>query len=105
MGAWDMSRRRPPPCWTFAVLSLCLAACAAPARVQHPLSTTPVQVLDRTTAIERYLAGRELTPIEGIWVWDNNQYEVAIVRNTLGTATEYQYLGLVTDSQQSNWRR
>lgn len=87
------------------IITCILGACAVPPRVQHPGPAPVAEALDRSKAIDLYFGGQTLASIEGIWVWDNNQYEVAIVRNTSGTAPEYQYLGLVTDTQQSNWRR
>jgi len=87
------------------IITCILVACAVPPRVHHPGPAPVAEALDRSKAIDLYLGGRTLAPIEGIWVWDNNQYEVAIVRNTSETNPEYQYLGLVTDTQQSNWRR
>lgn len=82
----------------MVALPLYLAACAMSMHAHDP-------ALDRTTAIERYFSGRDLAPIEGIWVWHDNQYEIAIIRNTLGVATEYDFLGLVTDTQRPNWSR
>jgi len=100
-----MNRRRASGQSCLAFVALLLASCAAPVRVHHPPAASPAELLDRTTAIDRYFSARDLAPIEGIWVWDNNTYEIAIVRNTTGSAAEYQYLGLVTDTQHSNWRR
>ena len=41
-----------------------------------------VGINNRSDAITKYLSGKDLASIEGVWVWDNNQYEAAIIRNT-----------------------
>ena len=35
-----------------------------------------IGIKDRSDAITKYLSNKELAPIEGVWVWDNNHYEV-----------------------------
>jgi len=64
-----------------------------------------IEIKDRSDAITKYLSSKELTPIEGVWVWDNNTYEAAIIRNTTEYYKEYDYLGVVTDTRNSNWSR
>jgi len=64
-----------------------------------------IGIKDRSNAIAKYLSGKELTPIEGVWVWDDNHYEAAIIRNTTEYYKEYDYLGVVTDTRNSNWSR
>lgn len=61
--------------------------------------STAFGIKDRSDAITKYLSGKELTPIEGVWVWENNNYEVAIVRNTTEFYKEYEYVGVVTDTR------
>ena len=62
-------------------------------------------IKDRGDAISKYLSGKELTPIEGVWVSDNNQYEVAIVRNRTEMYKEYDYLGILTSARNTNQPR
>jgi S1-C subfamily serine protease len=64
-----------------------------------------ILIQDRIAAISTYLSGKELEPIEGVWVWDNNDYEVAIIRNTTEHYKGYDYLGVITDTRNSNWSR
>ena len=66
-----------------------------------PLSkpSTAIGIKDRSDVISKYLAHKELAPIEGVWVWENNNYEVAIIRNTTEFYKEYEYVGVVTDSR------
>jgi len=45
----------------------------------HPgLYKSEIQVSAKVTgrgdAIRKYLSGRELSPIEGIWIWGDSQY-------------------------------
>jgi Trypsin-like peptidase domain len=58
-----------------------------------------IGIKDRSDVISKYLAHKELAPIEGVWVWENNNYEVAIIRNTTEFYKEYEYVGVVTDSR------
>ena len=64
-----------------------------------------IVIKDRPDVITKYFSQRELTPIEGIWVWDNNHYEVAIIRNTTEHYKEYEFVGAVTDTRADAWAR
>lgn len=64
-----------------------------------------IGIKDRSDAIDKYFAHKELTPIEGVWVWDNNHYEVAIIRNNTEFYKEYDYVGVVTDTRVDAWTR
>src|SRR2546422_388134 len=75
------------------------------ADINIPLGELSVQVRDRADAIQKYLSGRELAPIEGVWLWEDNQYEAVIIRNTLGVAPEYEYVGIITDTKKYAWKR
>ncbi|VUX54875.1 protein of unknown function [uncultured Woeseiaceae bacterium] len=55
-------------------------------------------------AIEIYFADRELDPIEGIWTWDKNEYQVAIVKNNTGIEIEYDYVGIVIRTDTGMWK-
>jgi serine protease Do len=62
--------------------------------------------LPRQQLIEEYFAGRELAPVEGIWMWSDNAYEVAIVPNRpeYGLGDQYEYVGFLTDVRRAGWR-
>ncbi|MCJ7557981.1 MAG: serine protease [Gammaproteobacteria bacterium] len=60
--------------------------------------------LTEESAIELYLAGRELTPVEGIWGWADGSYEVVITKNHTGIREEYKYVGILIKSLMSGWR-
>lgn len=64
------------------------------------------KLFTRQKAIETYLQGRDLSPVEGVWVWSDNQYEVAIFkndRNGIGkNYPEYDFVGLITDSREAD---
>lgn len=64
-----------------------------------------IKIKDRSEAIRTYLSEKELTPIQGAWVQGNNAYEVAIIRNTSEYYKEYDYLGVVLDTRETNWSR
>ncbi len=56
-------------------------------------------------AVETFLVGRDLDPIEGAWGQDENMLEVVIARNTFQVASGYDYVGFVTRSDQPDWKR
>lgn len=58
-----------------------------------------VRVKSRSEVIDKYLANRDLAPIEGVWVGSSNGYEVAIIRNTTERFNEYDYLGVIAESR------
>ena len=64
-----------------------------------------IAIKDRSDAIGKYLAHKELAPIEGVWIWDSNHYEVAIIRNHTEHYKEYDYVGVVTDTRVDAWAR
>jgi len=56
-------------------------------------------------AIERFLMGRDLDPVEGAWGQDENLLEVVITKNNFQIASDYDYVGFVTHSDQPDWDR
>lgn len=62
-------------------------------------------IKDRSDVIAGHLSHKELVPVEGVWVWDNNRYEVAIIRNTTEYYKDYDYVGVVTDTRVDTWER
>ncbi|MDH3614413.1 MAG: serine protease [Gammaproteobacteria bacterium] len=56
------------------------------------------------SAIQAYLTGRELAPIEGIWNWSDNAYQVVITKNNTGIGTEYEYVGIIIRANKGGWR-
>lgn len=64
-----------------------------------------IAIKDRSDAIGKFLTEKELAPIEGVWIWDSNHYEVAIIRNNTEYYKEYDYVGVVTDTRVDAWAR
>ncbi len=62
-------------------------------------------IKDRSDVIAGHLSHKELVPVEGVWVWDSNRYEVAIIRNTTEHYKDYDYVGVVTDTRVDTWER
>ena len=84
---------------------LLVTACApiTPApQVTAPMGA-PTQLTEES-AIEMYLAGRELDPVEGIWNWADGSYQVVITRNNTGIRDEYKYVGILIKSLMPGWR-
>ena len=60
--------------------------------------------LSESDAVQLYLAGRELDPIEGIWNWADGSYQVVITRNNTGVREDFKYIGILMKSRVSGWR-
>ena len=56
-------------------------------------------------ATELFLAGRELDMIEGAWKHDANAFDIVISRNNFNIAPGYDYVGIITRSDQPAWER
>lgn len=98
-----------------ALAALVMASCTSIDKIGGNIWVAPQapdpnkNALTREKAIEGYLQGRELASVEGIWVWSDNHYEVAITRNNRNPEKqkypEYDFVGLITDSRESSWER
>lgn len=96
---------RNPRGLSASVLVISLAGLALACVATPRISPSPrLPVADRADAIEKYLTGRDLDPIEGIWVWSDSQYEVAIIRSPQTVPGSHQYVGVLTDSERTNWK-
>jgi S1-C subfamily serine protease len=59
--------------------------------------------LTEETAIQLYLEGRDLAPIEGIWNWDNNAYQAVITQNNTGFQEDYEYVAILIRTTRAAW--
>ncbi|MEX0829614.1 MAG: serine protease [Nitrospirales bacterium] len=71
-------------------------------------ATEPIKFKDRADAIDKFLTNRELASIEGVWVTEDSEYEVAIIKNVIiKNKREYQsgrdFVGVITHSQGFTW--
>jgi S1-C subfamily serine protease len=57
--------------------------------------------LTRKELIEKYFGDRQLDPIEGTWVWDDNSYEVCISKNNTVAYPQYEYYGIIVDTRKN----
>ena len=55
-------------------------------------------------AIETYFRDRELDPVEGIWTWDDNKYQVAIVKDHAGENEHYDYIAKIIRADSGTWK-
>jgi hypothetical protein len=60
-------------------------------------------VMGTDQAVEKFLSGRELDPIEGAWEHDANVFEIVIARNNFEVAAGYDYVGIITRTNQPDW--
>jgi S1-C subfamily serine protease len=83
----------------LAALSGCVGAVGANRTNKVP----PFEPLVSAAATDRYFKDRRLDPIEGVWIWDAGEYEVAIVRDE-ERLKGYEYLGILVDARNGTWR-
>lgn len=62
-----------------------------------------VSLINTDQAVHALLAGRDLDPVEGAWEHDSDSFEMVIARNSFGIADDYDYVGVVTRSNQARW--
>jgi len=74
---------------------------SGPASVVRVQTPSPAS---ESEAIMHYFSGRELDLIEGIWTWEDNTYQVAIIQNITGLEPDYDYVGLVVRAESGSWR-
>jgi len=70
----------------------------------------PVGALDKNQVVEKYFKNRSLDEIEGIWVREDNSFEIAIiaskyliVRQESLNILKNDYVGVVTDTKNKDW--
>jgi hypothetical protein len=73
---------------------------------------TPGQAIDESIqpavsstdqAVHDFLGGRDLAPIEGAWEHDENSFELVISKNNFDISPEYDYVGIITRTDQAFW--
>jgi S1-C subfamily serine protease len=65
----------------------------------------PLGDITKDQVIDRCFKGKVLDPVEGIWLEDDNVYEIAIVKNTYGICPGYDYVGIITDTTTSEYKK
>lgn len=82
----------------FVVLltGLLLNNCATPTR-------KPIGELNKEEVIKRYFKDRSLDDIEGVWVREDNSFEIAVLKNSFNIFPGYDYVGIVTDTNNRYW--
>lgn len=88
----------------LAFISMLLNGCAGTGGLPNTNLEKPAVQLQKAEIIEKYFKGRDLDLIEGIWVWEDNYYEVAITKNSFGIYPQYDYIAMVTDTRIPNWK-
>ena len=56
-------------------------------------------------AVEQFLTGRDLDPVEGAWQHEEHAFEVIISRNDFAVAGGYDYIGIITRSDEPRWNK
>ncbi len=87
---------------SFSIVSIFFFSACNPAM----LTTLPKPVggISKTEIINKYLSKDTYDPVEGIWSWDSNEYEVAIIKNNTTTYSQYDYIGIITEARNQGWQ-
>ena len=85
-----------------AIVSLTSACAAFDPRASSDESIQAT-VTSTDQAVQQFLAGRDLDPIEGAWEHDEHSFELIISRNNFDIAVDYDYVGIITRSDQPFW--
>jgi S1-C subfamily serine protease len=78
----------------FVLYSVTIPGFAAP---------LPEEDLNRQQAIDTYFKDKPENSIEGIWITDDNKYEIAIVKNDFSLCQGYDYVGLTVQTTDPAW--
>ena len=70
----------------------------------HTVQPSPFGRISRDSLISSQFSDRSLDLIEGIWAWEDNSYEIAVVKKTLTEYPQYQYIGILTESNREGWK-
>jgi hypothetical protein len=89
--------------WLSMILLVSGCAQVGPATQVFTPATADAR-LSESDAVQLYLAGRELDPVEGIWNWADGSYQVVITRNNTGVREDFKYIGILMKSRVSGWR-
>lgn len=63
----------------------------------------PDEDFNRQQAIDTYFKSQPENLVEGIWITDDNQYEIAIVKNNFSICQDYNYIGFTVETTDSAW--
>ena len=88
---------------TVLFLAASLSGCALFGFEGSPEGAIDSNVTSTDQAVEQFLTGRPLDTVEGAWEHDENAFEVVISRNQFDIAAGYDYVGIITRSDQPMW--
>lgn len=60
-------------------------------------------VISTDQAVQSFLVGRDLSLIEGAWKHEENAFELVISRNNFDIASDYEFVGIITHTDQASW--
>ena len=62
-------------------------------------------VISTDQAVQKFLVGRDLSLIEGAWKHEENAFELVISKNNFDIASDYEYVGIITRTDQASWNK
>jgi S1-C subfamily serine protease len=88
------------------ILGLFLAGCETTGTGESPSGWKYPwpQGLNKNEFIDTFFKGKSLTNVEGIYSTNDNRYEFAVIKNTFGVFSGYDYLGILTDENAGMWK-
>lgn len=63
----------------------------------------PDEDFNRQQAIDTFFKDKPQNPLEGIWITDDNKYEIAIVKNDFSICQGYDYIGFTVQTTDPTW--
>jgi hypothetical protein len=87
--------------WLVFIFILLVSFVIAASCFATPL---PTSQFNRQQAIDTFFKDKTLDPIEGIWLTDDDSYELAIVKNTFSVCSGHDYIGFITEATPHNWK-
>ncbi len=88
---------------TVSLVAASLSGCALFGFEGSPEGAIDSTVTGTDQAVEQFLTGRQLDAVEGAWEHDESAFEVVISRNQFDIADGYDYVGIITRSDQPMW--
>lgn len=82
-----------------------MSACSWLPLGESPDKSVQSTVISTDQAVQAFLAGRDLSVIEGAWKHEANAFEIVISRNSFDIALGYDYVGIITRTDHASWNK
>lgn len=87
----------------FLAIACATSGCSWLTPGTAPDESVQSTVISTDQAVQTLLVGRDLSPIEGAWKHEENAFELVISRNNFDIASDYEFVGVITRTDQASW--